>query len=234
MGLVINLRVWSRRHDAGSGAEVPLSTLSPPKPARASNVTAEIPRARASATKAPQYADGMPPRARQLLTVEAATPRSPATLPVPPSASMTESAFASIDAELLRKLRSGQEFAECEKTISTSHAGICSMRSDPTEMAIRLAATRKALGYEGQTEFCEEIEVGLNTYNPFEKAKRLISLGVAIKIKARFGVPLDWTILGDMAFLPTSISKSYREARPIAEKEFFARTRKKSGKRKVA
>lgn len=65
--------------------------------------------------------------------------------------------------------------------------------------AARLIATREALGFTSQSDFCREIRVAKNVYNPFETAKRPITLATARKIKRRFGVPLDWTLDGDGA-----------------------------------
>ena len=79
--------------------------------------------------------------------------------------------------------------------------------------ATRLVATREALGFAKQSDFCREIGVEKNVYNPFEKAKRPITIAVARKIKRRFGISLDWTLDGDSDLLPAHL---YRKLGQIA------------------
>lgn len=71
-------------------------------------------------------------------------------------------------------------------------------------IARRLVTTRKAIGL-GQSEFCEQIGVEKNVYNPFEKGHRRITVDVALKIRARFGVSLDWIYCGDTSHLPVQL-----------------------------
>lgn len=74
--------------------------------------------------------------------------------------------------------------------------------ADSTKViARRLVMTREALGLK-QTEFCAQIDVAKNVYNPFEKGSRRITLDVALKIRARFGVSLDWIYCGEVGRLP--------------------------------
>lgn len=79
------------------------------------------------------------------------------------------------------------------------------MTESLSEIANRLKMTREALGFEAQIDFCKEIGVEHNIYNPFEKGKRRITLDVAKKIKKRFGIPLDWVYCADPAQLPAKI-----------------------------
>jgi len=72
-------------------------------------------------------------------------------------------------------------------------------------IARRLVETREALGFSSQAEFCKEIGVEKNVYNPFEKGKRRITLDVAMRIKARFNIPLDWIYVGDASALPAQV-----------------------------
>lgn len=74
--------------------------------------------------------------------------------------------------------------------------------ADP--IARRLVRTREALGLS-QIAFCGQIGVEKNVYNPFEKGHRRITLDVALKIRARFGVSLDWIYCGDVAHLPVEL-----------------------------
>ena len=73
------------------------------------------------------------------------------------------------------------------------------------EIAKRLIQTRLALGYE-QTAFAEQAGVHQPVYNGFERGKRGISIATALKIRDRFGIPLDWIFCGDASRLPRGLS----------------------------
>jgi transcriptional regulator with XRE-family HTH domain len=73
------------------------------------------------------------------------------------------------------------------------------------EIAHRLERTREALGFANQVEFCKEIGVEKNIYNPFEKGRRRITVDAAIKIRKRFNIPLDWIFCGDPSGLPAHL-----------------------------
>lgn len=73
------------------------------------------------------------------------------------------------------------------------------------DISRRLELTRIALGFESQVDFCKEIRVQKNIYNPFEKGKRRVSLAVAMKIRRRFGISLDWIYCGDPSTLPVQV-----------------------------
>ena len=79
-------------------------------------------------------------------------------------------------------------------------------------IANRLIRTRQALGFEEQVEFCAEIGVAKNVYNPFEKGKRRITIDVALKIRERFDISLDWIYCGDASRLSVSIHKKISRA----------------------
>ena len=79
------------------------------------------------------------------------------------------------------------------------------MAESVKDVAQRLFETRQALGFAGQVDFCREIGVEKNVYNPFEKGRRRITIDVALKIRRRFGIPLDWTYCGDPATLPVHL-----------------------------
>ena len=61
----------------------------------------------------------------------------------------------------------------------------------PKTIGRRLLRTRQALKLS-QAEFCRQIGVERNLYNPFEKGRRRITVDVAMKIRDRYGVTLDW------------------------------------------
>jgi len=71
-------------------------------------------------------------------------------------------------------------------------------------IARRLVRTREALGLS-QAVFCTQIGVERNVYNPFEKGHRRITLDVALKIRGRFGVSLDWVYCGDISHLSVEL-----------------------------
>lgn len=77
-------------------------------------------------------------------------------------------------------------------------------------IADRLVRTRLALGFDEQQEFCSEIEVAKNVYNPFERGRRRISIDVALKIKQRFGITTDWIYAGDPKGLPAEVYSRIR------------------------
>lgn len=79
-------------------------------------------------------------------------------------------------------------------------------------IANRLIRTREALGFTEQVDFCEEIGVAKNVYNPFEKGRRRITIDVAIKIRARFDVSLDWIYCGDASRISLNLYKKISRA----------------------
>jgi transcriptional regulator with XRE-family HTH domain len=56
-----------------------------------------------------------------------------------------------------------------------------------------------------QAEFCRQVGVERNLYNPFEKGRRRITIDVAMKIRDRYGVTLDWIYAGDPRALPSGL-----------------------------
>lgn len=72
------------------------------------------------------------------------------------------------------------------------------MENDDQDVARRLIAVRKKLGFEEQTAFAEELGLTKSTYNPFETGKRSISIQVTKRIRQRFGVSVDYLLFGDI------------------------------------
>jgi len=117
---------------------------------------------------------------------------------------------------IVRRSRTSQDpsiFAKGEATTTWFHVEIGFVTETLKDTAKRLELTRIALGFESQVDFCKEIRVQKNVYNPFEKGKRRISLGIAMKIRRRFGISLDWIYCGDPASLPVHV---YRKLTSIA------------------
>ena len=79
------------------------------------------------------------------------------------------------------------------------------------ECAARLRRTRLALGFNTQSAICEKIGIRPYLYSPFERARRRVSLGVALKIRDKLGIPLDWTYCGDDSRLPAALSKELEQ-----------------------
>lgn len=149
------------------------------------------------------------PRTRQVLTVDKGTPNLLATAEVPPSALITEFEV-SITRTIVRGSRTSQvldSFAKSEATNAWFHGEINLVAEALTDISKRLVLTRKALGFESQIDFCKAIRVQKNIYNPFEKGKRRISLAIAMKIRRRFGISLDWIYCGDPTSLPLHIHR---------------------------
>ncbi len=147
------------------------------------------------------------PRSRQELTVEAGKPSAAHTAPVPPKSSIVESAV-NITGTIVRNLRTCQPSATGELTKSVERGEIPAMREAFPGMAKRLKDTRLALGFHKQVDFCREIGTEKNVYNPFEKGSRPISLDVALKIRKRFAISLDWTYCGDPAALSPEVARA--------------------------
>jgi DNA-binding XRE family transcriptional regulator len=78
------------------------------------------------------------------------------------------------------------------------------MPMTPKNTGRRLLRTREALELS-QAEFCRQIGVERNLYNPFEKGRRRITIDVAMKISNRYGITLDWIYAGDPHALPSDL-----------------------------
>ena len=88
------------------------------------------------------------------------------------------------------------------------------MADSVSVIANRLIRTRKALGYETQIELADEIGIPQNNYNTFEKGRRRISLGAALKMWDRFGVSLDWIYCGDASGVTFKRQKMLASGKP--------------------
>lgn len=164
--------------------------------AKASKVISDLPRSAAKRTTPGQWGLGMPLE-RQPLTVESDCVRALATSPVPPPASITASQVRSMDAVIVRNLRTCQEFATRETTFS-SECGAIGLGMDSNDIiAARLKGLRKVLNIKHQSEFAKKLGIEKNTYNPFEKGTRPLTFETASLIRRRFGVPIDWLFFGD-------------------------------------
>jgi transcriptional regulator with XRE-family HTH domain len=164
--------------------------------AKASNVISDIPDDDAKRTMPGQWGLGMP-RDRHPLTVESDCASAPATSPVPPQPSMIESQVRSIAAYSSQNANVSR-FANCETTFLAEYAAISFMDGDDQDVARRLVAVRKKLGFESQTAFADKLDLTKSNYNPFETGERPLTIQVAKRIRQRFGVSVDYLLFGDI------------------------------------
>lgn len=82
------------------------------------------------------------------------------------------------------------------------------MRDTQQVIAKRLIALRNALGVNDAT-ICRNIDVAANRWSQYldPHGKRTITLDVAVRLRKRYGVPLDWIYLGDESGLPRGLSE---------------------------
>jgi transcriptional regulator with XRE-family HTH domain len=73
-------------------------------------------------------------------------------------------------------------------------------------VAARLKRVRDILGLN-KKDFAERAGMSEQVYGPFENAKRPLSLIAAKKLRAAYGLSLEFTYFGKIDDLPTRISK---------------------------
>ena len=88
--------------------------------------------------------------------------------------------------------------------LTSQNANGVDMPVTPKTIGRRLLRTRQALKLS-QAEFCRQSGVERNLYNPCEKDRRRITIGVAMRIRDRYGVTLDWIYVGDPHALPSDL-----------------------------
>ena len=71
-------------------------------------------------------------------------------------------------------------------------------------LANRLKITREAIGVK-PAEVCKRIKVGANAWSMYESGERRITLQVAIKFCAEYGLTLDWIYRADPSRLPHEV-----------------------------
>lgn len=89
------------------------------------------------------------------------------------------------------------------------------MSDDPTSteaIARRLIATRLALGFQSQVEFCRVAGVQANAWNNYETARSRPKLDVALQLCQRFHLTLDWIYRGDAGGLPHRLAAALTTA----------------------
>ncbi len=85
---------------------------------------------------------------------------------------------------------------------------------DPRQIrdcSARAKRTRLALGFATQKAFCEASGVRYDLYGACERGQRRLSLDVALKIRDKLGIPLDWIYCGDDSRLPAALRTELRK-----------------------
>jgi len=80
------------------------------------------------------------------------------------------------------------------------------LEDDREAVAARLKRVREVLGLE-KKEFAENAGLTMQTYGPFENARRDLSLQAAKMLRKRYQLPLEFLYFGKIEDLPTRISK---------------------------
>ena len=80
------------------------------------------------------------------------------------------------------------------------------LEDDRDAVAARLKRVREVLGLE-KKEFAENAGLTMQTYGPFENARRDLSLQAAKALRKRYSLPLEFLYFGKTEDLPTRISK---------------------------
>lgn len=86
------------------------------------------------------------------------------------------------------------------------------MPNELQTIGARLKRLRLALGYENQADLCREIGVIPSRWNQYETGARRITFAIAIRMKKRFNVPLDFIYTGDQSGLPVRVADKLPEA----------------------
>lgn len=85
--------------------------------------------------------------------------------------------------------------------------------TDPAKViGRRLEQLRLVLDVGDKQTFAGKLGIAKNTYSPFENGSRRLSLEVALRIRAKYKVPLDYLYFGETAGMPVWLDKKLREA----------------------
>lgn len=78
--------------------------------------------------------------------------------------------------------------------------------NSPAAQGIRLRALRMALN-KTAAAMCEELDgISTSRWSNWERGRAAIDLNVAIAIKAKYGVPLDFIFAGDTGGMPAQLA----------------------------
>ncbi|MDA4845924.1 helix-turn-helix domain-containing protein [Hoeflea poritis] len=73
------------------------------------------------------------------------------------------------------------------------------MADYPSELGDRLLLLRLAMGFDQQRAFATQCDIEPADFNKYEKGRRSLPSGAALKIRRRWHVSLDWLYLGSDA-----------------------------------
>lgn len=80
----------------------------------------------------------------------------------------------------------------------------------PERIGYRLRLLREALGYK-PSEISDALDIERTYWSRFERGNRALSEGVAVLLVDRFGVTLDFLMLGRWDKLPLDLASKLRE-----------------------
>ncbi len=127
---------------------------------------------------------------------------------VPPSSLMTS--WTDMPAVIL----TSREYVKpngLEGDISAVLGPTLPMARTAADIGKRLVAMHNALGIT-QADVCRAIDLTSGRYNQYVTGKRLLTLDVAVRLVAAYGVTLDWLFLGDVSALPVRIHQKLQTA----------------------
>ncbi len=137
------------------------------------------------------------------MTADGPTAATAAVLVGPPKASMTASTELSIPLHSSRNVKMSS-LHEVRVDFTSRELPKWVMPESNKSLAHRLKVTREALGVK-PAEVCKRIKVGANAWSMYESGERRITLQVAIKFCAEYGLTLDWIYRADPSRLPHEV-----------------------------
>ena len=157
-----------------------------------------------------KYCKGMRLRDRQLQTADVLTPAKEATVPAPPSWSMSSSAELVMPLISSRYVKKSRGHAlEISRNVDSCQDDC--MSDDIAAIARRLTITREALGLSA-AELCRQINCKPNRWSQYEAGERKITIEIANRLCDLYAVTLDWIYRGNAAMLPAALHAKMRKA----------------------
>jgi hypothetical protein len=87
------------------------------------------------------------------------------------------------------------------------------------EIGARLTLTRRALGYDRQTEFVEALNavfsVSPQRWNNYETGRERIAVPVALALCDRFGLSFDWIFRAKRGGLPARVLRAIKDTEAL-------------------
>ncbi|MDE6021176.1 MAG: helix-turn-helix domain-containing protein, partial [Ruminococcus sp.] len=82
-----------------------------------------------------------------------------------------------------------------------------------------LKSLRKSKGFTNMKDFCEAIDISVNTYQNYESGKRIPTADILIKLADFYGVTTDYLLGRPEAKLPESPIDEFAKAERLKELE---------------